>query len=505
MELQKQLAQDAHTQEQKNTNDASVSQSIQMDAYSTASTAGGQKELTDAHKKILQERGITLETATKFGLTSSHEGGKDWLVIPYFMEGKLVNRKFRTLGASKEFRQDKGARKCFWNADAIKDCDELVITEGELDALIAIQCGYNAISVPDGAPKESIEGNSVKYDYLSDIPLTSPKNIILAVDSDAAGSALLHDLSIRLGKHRCLWVKYPQGCKDLNETFVKYGKRGVDAVFEKKQYVKVDGLYKMSELPPVPTYEAYDVGISGLEAHMRLRRGDLSVLTGIPSHGKSTFVNNLCFNMAEKHHWHVTFASFEQPPQTEHRYALRTLFTCYDHKSQTPEQRKAADSFIEERFSFIVPDDDTGVSDLNWLLEMCAAAVTRNNSAMIVIDPWNEMEHTQDKGETLTQYVGRAIKDLKRFARLYKVHVMVVAHPAKMRRNKDGEFPIPDLYDISDSAHWYNKPDQGFVVHRDGDTTIFRVAKSRYHATLGKPAEIKLSFNPNNGRYSKEY
>ena len=73
--------------------------------------------------------------------------------------------------------------------------------------------------------------------------------------------------------------------------------------------------------------------------------------------------------------------------------------------------------------------------------------------------------------------------------------VRVVAHPAKMQRNREGKFPTPGLYDISDSAHWANKPDIGIVVHREDLTnseTTIRVVKSRYHQAIGRPGDKSL-------------
>ena len=44
------------------------------------------------------------------------------------------------------------------------------------------------------------------------------------------------------------------------------------------------------------------------------------------------------------------------------------------------------------------------------------------------------------------------------------------------------------LYDIADSAHWYNKPDFGILIWRDspesGKPTQIAVAKSRYHVEI---------------------
>jgi twinkle protein len=56
---------------------------------------------------------------------------------------------------------------------------------------------------------------------------------------------------------------------------------------------------------------------------------------------------------------------------------------------------------------------------------------------------------------------------LKRFARRRGVHVFVVAHPTKLQRGEDGQYPVPSPYDVAGSAHWRNKPDNCLTVWRD--------------------------------------
>jgi twinkle protein len=114
---------------------------------------------------------------------------------------------------------------------------------------------------------------------------------------------------------------------------------------------------------------------------------------------------------------------------------------------------------------------------------------------VIVIDPWNEMDHARNRDETTTEYTGRAIKAFKRFARKFMVHMIVVAHPSKQMKDKEGNYTIPTLYDISDSAHWYNKADLGVVVHRESENnSIIRVSKSRYHDEIGVPGEVNATY-----------
>jgi len=252
----------------------------------------------------------------------------------------------------------------------------------------------------------------------------------------------------------------------------------------------------MSELPPVNEPETKSANL-GIE--LNFRKGDFSVMTGIPSHGKSTLVNTIAFNLS-KQGWKTCFASLEQHPQTDHKFSLCNLYHSRPAYLLSHQEICEAEKWIDENFVFLVPDDSLEDFGLDWLKDAMATAVFRHKADIIIIDPWNELDHVFDQRvESLTQYVGRAIKTLKRFAREYNVHVMVVAHPAKMQKNTKGVYPVPSAYDISDSAHWYNKPDQIFVVHRGDDGAILRYAKSRYHTKLGKPDDYDLSYDDYTG------
>lgn len=256
--------------------------------------------LNETHIKQLGDRGITEETAARLLWRSSTDG---YLEIPYFRKGIEVGIKFRTLSGKKKFYQKEGGEQCLYNLDVIAELGTapLLLCEGELDAAIATQCGHVAVSVPNGAPAKSVEDDhATKYDYLKDIPANA--QIIICADNDEAGANLLHDLQLRLRPARCKWVKYPQGCKDLNEAYVQYGSKGVDETIRRAQWCKIDGNYSLSELPPVPTQVALDCPVEGLAEHYKLRPGDFTVITGVPGLGKTTLVNEIaCGKIGRAH------------------------------------------------------------------------------------------------------------------------------------------------------------------------------------------------------------
>ena len=115
--------------------------------------------------------------------------------------------------------------------------------------------------------------------------------------------------------------------------------------------------------------------------------------------------------------------------------------------------------------------------NIEWLIERLQVAVIQQDCDVLIIDPFNEMEHNTE-GESMTLYIGFFIKTLKRFAVKNNIHLIVVAHPRKVNKDKDGNVEIPTLYDIEQSAMWYNKCDLGVIIHRQAGVTMARTAKS---------------------------
>lgn len=483
--------------------------------------------MTDSMLQTLEARGLDSELLVRMGLDSVQRDGGEALVIPFVRGGEIVRRKYRWFREERRWSQDKGGIRCAFNEDVLRDGSlegqPLIITEGELDCLAALQCGFaRSISVPDGAPppgerdEAELEAGR-KYEWLRDIkPLLSrdlAPEIILAVDGDENGAALMQDLSVLLGRFRCKFLSYPKAkdperrgrprLKDLNEVLEDYGQKGVVETIARAQWLRVDGVYRMSELPPLPASLIYDIGFDAFGDHYKMRLGDFAVWTGIPMMGKTSVVQDICCRVAEKHGLRIGWASFEQSPQRDHRRSFRTWYGHAPEWRQTVEEKEAADAWIDRHHVFLVPSEDEDVT-LEWLLEKMEVAVVRHECRVIVVDPWNEMDHMWGRQETEAQYINRAIKTLRRFARAFQIHLIIVAHPTKIMKGPDGKYPIPGLYDISGGAVWNNKADLGVIVHRETeDDTRVKTAKSRYHDTIGKPGSVLMQFGKDTRRFTE--
>lgn len=475
----------------------------------------------------LTAREIDVEVADRLGVYSEQAGLGDAIVIPTFRAGKQVARKYRLLDGSpknpdQRWSAAKGGAVCFWNEDVLRDASldgqPLIITEGHWDAMVAIQCGFQCtVSVPNGAPEAPRPGvsdrervsESDRYAFAREVEalLTRERfpEIILATDADGPGRQLMHDLSLIFGRYRCRYLDYGAGAKDLNDVLRRDGAAGVVKLLAGAQFIAIPGVFKMSELPPLPPETIYSIGSEtrGMALHgesYRMRLGDIAVVTGVPSYGKTTWLTDMVCRVVDHYGVKVGWASFEQVPQRDHKRNLTAWWSGKDLDILKPEE--TADEWIERQHVFIVPDENEDAT-LDWLLDAFEGAVVRHGCKILIADPWNEIEHRRSNGESETEYIGWALRTLKRFAKKFQVHLIIVAHPAKLQKI-NGKYGMPSLYDIAGSANFYNKCDVGVIVHREEkDITIIKFSKVKYHGLIGRPGEISVAFNGQTQRFSE--
>jgi twinkle protein len=486
---------------------ASASASRTTRSCSTAIIAGG-KALHPKHREWFELRGLEPDLAEKFGIATRREGGANWIAVPYVERGLTVNHKYR-LSSEKRHRMDEGAPLTLWNHDALlaNEDQPLVITEGEWDALSSIQSGFvRTVSVPNGAPHEQSANpaEAKRYEFLwrSKDLLDKVRQIIIATDNDAAGKSLAADLATWFGPERCRFISYPDGAKDLNDVLLSYGAPSVAHLLNSAKPYPVKGLYRLEDFPEPPPTTSVPLHINGLDDHFALTLGTFSVISGWAGHGKTSLLMRMLANLMLSG-VNIALGSFETLPRPILERRMRAcLYSCSEQDKQANEPGKA-DELLSNRLSVIAHtarDAETEL-DLDYIIELAKVAVLRDGVRLLVLDPWNEIEHKRSSDETETEYTSRAIRALKRFAVNYECAVWLVAHPRKP--HSDGNPKPPSLYDLAGSAHFANKADYGLIIHRDNmaSTEIeARVVKVRM-GLPGKPGRVTLSYDQKTNQY----
>jgi len=148
---------------------------------------------------------------------------------------------------------------------------------------------------------------------------------------------------------------------------------------------------------------------------------------------------------------------------------------------------------------------------------MTQKLLTFNRVDVLVIDPWNELEDMRPKHLSETEYIGRSLKQIRHFARRNNIATFIVAHPTKMRKKKEksdvtdsqellNQYAVPTLYDITGSANWFNKADNGLVVYRDWERNVntLYIQKVKYRQ-YGKPGQVEFEFNKSNSLFTETH
>jgi twinkle protein len=471
----------------------------------------------------LVKRGISENTAKAANVYSAKRyiqkigGETDCVAFPYERNGHIVNIKYRSL-SQKGFSQESNGEQCFYLIEQIKQDEPIIIVEGEIDALTCIEVGLtNVISVPSGAPIKVSEGKvdpteDRKFSFVWDAHkvLNATPYVILASDGDIAGTALKEELARRIGKARCRVVNYPEGCKDLNDVLMKHGPDKVRSLVSEAESYPIDGLFgannyeaEVSELYEKGFGSGESCGYTNVDELYTVVAGQVTIVTGYPSSGKSNFVDQIMMNLAMGKDWKFAICSFENPPPLHIaklcELHLRKPFFAGLTPRMSAEDRSEAMGFINEHFVFL--DSQNSDNTIESILDRAQSAVQRLGVRGLVIDPYNFINLEREGTET--DAISRMLTKVQAFAKSAGIHVWFVAHPAKMLRQGD-DMPVPDGMSVAGSMAWWAKADCGITVHRkEGVNVLIKVWKCRWR-WVGKVGETTLQYDKATGTYYQD-
>ena len=454
-------------------------------------------------------RGISQQTLDDLYVTTGDEfmpqtGKKENTIqFNYIMGDELVNIKYRD--GRKNFKLYKGAEKIFYNINSIVGYDWCVITEGEMDALALHEAGIkNVISVPNGA---TLNSNNLDYldnciDYFED-----KEKIILAVDADEAGQALRYEFIRRLGAEVCYLVDF-NGNKDANDFLVEHGAEELRKVINSAIQVPLEGVSTLKDIEADLLdfvhngfKPGYQVGLENFDRIFSTYTSQFISVTGIPSSGKSDFVDQMCIGYNRNYGWKTAFASPENKPNFLHAHKLiRKTWEGMPTKDDVGTDKwKQVTEHINDNYFFIDMDRYT----LEDVLRKGAELVKRKGIKCLVIDPFNKIRDVDCKTEDVNRYTMEYLTKIETFAKKYDVLVMVVAHPTKMYRDKEGKIEEPTMYSIKGGGEWYDASYHGLLVHRDyeAQTVKVKVLKVKFQNLGENQAEAHFNWEPKSGSY----
>ena len=464
------------------------------------------EEVSTNVEKWFDGRGISKNTLKELKVTEGAEfmpqtgQMENAIHFNYFIGDQLINVKYRD--GRKNFKLYKGAEKVFYNINSVVGYEYCVIVEGEMDVLSLHEAGIeNVVSVPNGA---TLNNNNLDYldnciDYFTD-----KDKIIIAVDDDDAGQALQQELVRRLGAEICYLATF-EDCKDANEYLLKYGKEELAKRIAKAKPVPLENVTTFRDIEAEITdfvengfKPGFQVGLPNFDSIFSTYTGQFITVTGIPSSGKSDFVDQMVIGYNINYQWKTAFASPENAPTYLHAHKLmRKVWQDMPSKKDigTDKWNQVAEH-INDNFFFI----DMDKYSLEAVLRKGAELVKRKGIKCLVIDPFNKVRSNDASGD-VNVYTLDYLSKIEIFAKKYDVLVIVVAHPTKMYKDANGRIEEPTMYNIKGGGEWYDASYHGILVHRDYEqrTVKAKILKVKFQNLGENGAEAHFKWEPKSG------
>lgn len=443
------------------------------------------------------------------------------VAFPFKKQGLLVNVKFRRLeynvtittkeGEEKylaknwQLKKEDGAEVCYWGLNNLdwERSRDLIITEGETDLLTWHEAGVeaNLLSVPNGAPSPNDRNISEKMAFACDKWVIEnvydkAERVFLATDDDGPGQRLREELASIIGKRKCFVVKY-NGRKDINEVLSGDVSKNLDPLGKKevikclenaypypiKGIMTIDHVYdSMMNIAENKEQKGFTIGDPLIDSYLSLKPLLLATITGIPSHGKTSWWRWYVAKQSLKNNlkW-AMFVPDSRPVEREYIRLAEIIAGKRWEKnkpwSMSEVQRKRAIDFIREFFVIVNPDekntelirglngekvDNKTLDSLFWYFETLKK---QNNIFGFWIDAWNKVDHQRPRDLTEEAYIGKSLDKILSYNENFNLFCGVIAHPTKMEK-KDPNYEPPDLYNIKGSSAWYEKSDIGITAYR---------------------------------------
>lgn len=247
-------------------------------------------------------------------------------------------------------------------------------------------------------------------------------------------------------------------------------------------------------------------GWPSLDEYYTVRRGEFTVITGIPGHGKSAWLDNLMVSLSRRKQWRWSVFSAENFPVARHAAGLMEIYSGLPFSRgpnirMDPSERDEALTWLGEHFRFVQPAEHCHSLD-----RIVQIAFSGGDFDALVIDPWNELDHSRPRDMREDEFVSVCLTKLRWLARNSEIHVFVVAHPAKYQRQHGQPKPVITLNDVKGASEWYAKADNGISVWRNEEdrtgVTDIHIQKIRFREVGRAGGYVQLYYDRVTGRYT---
>lgn len=438
--------------------------------------------------------------------SDAEDGERRRLVIPcYDWSGVLRAIKYRD-AATKIYAAEPGSEIGYYfllNKDG-NPASQLLITEAEIDAITARLLGFPGDIL-------ALQTTSIKED-VAERCRTSYRKIYTALDNDKAGKKGTKEI-LKYFKYKQTKVfTFPNDCKDINDVLLRKGAEDAE-IWLRRQ------LSLTEPIPPVTFKElkkdvetylfeknastfTVPVDLATLDARIGggLRMGETTIVHAKAKTGKTTFLNQLTYNLIAKG-IKVGVASFEMTPATDLIPSLQSIYFKKNIRHETSIGRTTKEDIDQchQLLSYLYFFNQALMDpNMNSILNFIEDCVHRGVKVITVDHTLFLVKSAKESDEHVEVY-----KQLSLAAKRYNIHILIVAQAPKLQNGMKLGLETP-YGGVAATMFAHN-----FITlqrQEDGkDILEVRVLASRYPNSRPSYEPILMFYNRDTCSLSEEY
>lgn len=467
-------------------------------------------ELTKPFVDYMGLRQIKKETLDHWKVKQRKWSGNDVYVFPYYnQDNKLEYVSYRGLGKGAiKGGCEPNTKPILWGMNNIDKNKPLVITEGQPDAMVVWQSGYkNVVSVPNGS--NNLKWLDTCWEWLKGI-----KEFIVWADNDRPGLKMADDIKAKLNNVKVIVAKE----KDANEVLFHHGPQKVKQYIDEAIKETPEGLLDLSQVEYKSAMAQSDNGIETgfyeYDYHVEdWKPTELTVIFGRNGEGKTTYVSQIIAHCIEKKQNTFLYSGEMSDDKIQdwlyrqmvgnNKDNLRTIVTKYKDKVEPkPDVIKRIKKWHEGKLFIYDRNEREITGNIEKFFDVMEIAAKRYGVRLFVID--NLMAILEENADSLYSDQANFVQRCKNFAITNKVHVVLVAHPNKekkeIRNGIDGNL---DKTDISGSNNIPNKADNIIAVERlwGPDVDCDAIVTSLKDRNTGQRKQMRFFFSSETLRF----
>lgn len=412
-------------------------------AYQEMVLASVEGELESPVVEYAKKRKIRLDTLKSFSIGENvlpyekDKPSEPSVAFPFIRDGEHLSFKHRSIIDKGHMRiEPAGAELFVFGSQLVKDTSEIILCEGEWDCMAIWQeTGRNVVSLPNG--NRSCPEQIVKY-------LQGFDKIYLGLDSDPAGNEGVERIVLKMKKelHKLWRVNWnlSKGVKDANDALLaNYRLNDIIEYSSKIRHEKISTVndYKQEILDEDNNpLQADGLPFTGFDKLTKLlgglRPGELTIVSGATGAGKSTILSQLSIGFMQQGQ-PTLWGAFENGNKEQIKKMVKQ-FAQIDFKEHPEGKDYWIDKLAELPLWLL---DFTDNADMELVFEAMEYAVKAYDVQHVILDNLQFVIGTQFRGDERYDGQDKVVERCRQFARDFKIHVTLVAHPKKYDEDKE--------------------------------------------------------------------